>query len=91
LDLSQNLLVSISAILPQNLISFKVAHNRIKNLEGIEQLKSLVVFDFSFNQVSEIKEIARLKGSLALKELNAEGNPIERERNLELYRNEVKQ
>jgi len=40
--------------------------------------------------VSEIKEIGKLKECQELKEISAEGNPIERERNLEIYRNEVK-
>ena len=67
-----------------------MAHNRVTMLEGIEYLANLEVFDFSFNEVHEMKEIERLRDIKSLKELSAEGNPIEKERTMDVYRNEIK-
>jgi hypothetical protein len=53
-------------------------------------LTNLEVFDFSFNEVHEMKEIERLREIKSLKEVSAEGNPIERERTMDVYRNEIK-
>jgi Leucine-rich repeat (LRR) protein len=64
LDLSQNQLTGSLgpglASLGGSLRELRLASNRITSLEHLENLSALVVLDFSFNEVKELREIVRL-------------------------------
>ena len=54
----------------------RVAHNQISNLDGLQALVNLVVFDFSHNRIGDLREVVRLKQNTNLREILAEGNPL---------------
>ena len=52
-------------------------HNKISNLDGIQQFSRLATLSLKFNLISNPKELLKIPNKLGLRKLNLKGNPIE--------------
>ena len=60
-----------------NITKFFLSHNKISNLSGIEQFKSMTHFSIGYNQIEDYRELNKIYDKDSLKYLMIQGNPLE--------------
>jgi len=68
--------ISVGLAYSLNLKELYLSNNHLTSLEGLSNLRDLVVLDVGFNQISELREVVKLKANTNLRELILLGNPL---------------